>query len=83
MTKIQLERALLAIDVFPRCALLLSVFEKMPLADAAILLDAGLDLVRKAQEIGLRELTCKFAGMRESESIRTGSYVLTSVMQHG
>jgi DNA-directed RNA polymerase specialized sigma24 family protein len=82
MTNVQLERALLAIDVFPRCALLLSVFEKMPLEDAAILLDACLDLVRKAQRIGLRELTCKFAGMRESESIGTGSYVLTSVVQH-
>jgi hypothetical protein len=40
-TKAQLEAALLAIDVFPRCALVLSFFEKVPLEDAAVLLDAG------------------------------------------
>src|SRR6185503_1301987 len=43
-TKTQLESALLAIDVFPRCALLLSVFEGMPLEDVAILLNADRDL---------------------------------------
>ena len=63
-TKIQLERALLAIDVFPRCALLLSVFERMSVEDAALLLDADLDLVRKAQMIGLQELTRNLARMQ-------------------
>jgi DNA-directed RNA polymerase specialized sigma24 family protein len=63
-SKAQLESALLAIDVFPRCALLLSVFEGMSLEDVAILLDAESDLVRKAQMIGLRELTRNLAGMQ-------------------
>src|SRR5579872_1970687 len=33
-TKADLEKALLAIDVFPRTALLLSIFEGVPIADA-------------------------------------------------
>ncbi len=42
-TKVVLERALLAIDVFPRCALLLAVFEGMSVEDAATLLDSDRD----------------------------------------
>jgi DNA-directed RNA polymerase specialized sigma24 family protein len=63
-TKAQIERALLAIDVFPRVALLLGFFERIALEDAAILLDASLELVRKAQRIGLRELTRNLALMQ-------------------
>jgi DNA-directed RNA polymerase specialized sigma24 family protein len=59
-----IESALLSIDVFPRCALLLTVFEGMSEEDAAILLDADLDSVRKARIIGLRELTRNLARMR-------------------
>ena len=39
-TKAELEQALLSIDLFPRAALLLLVFEGIRMADAAILLDA-------------------------------------------
>jgi DNA-directed RNA polymerase specialized sigma24 family protein len=60
--KAQLEEALMKIDVFPRAALLLTIFERLPLVDAAILLDADAKLVRKAQEVGLRELTANLAG---------------------
>jgi hypothetical protein len=60
-TKADLERALLAIDLFPRAALLLLVFEGVRIADAATLLDADPDLVKKAQAIGLRELTTNLA----------------------
>lgn len=63
-TKLQLERALLAIDLFPRAAVLLLVFEGMRVGDAAVLLDADPDLVRKAQVIGLQELTLNLARMR-------------------
>ena len=59
--KAELECALLAIDIFPRCALLLTVFEKVSLDDAASLLNAGRDLVRTAKAIGLVELTWKLA----------------------
>jgi DNA-directed RNA polymerase specialized sigma24 family protein len=81
-TKAQLESALLAIDVFPRCALLLSVFEGMPLEDVAILLNVERDLVRKAQLIGLRELTRNLARKRGWTSTAPKSYVVTSEMQH-
>jgi len=81
-TKVQLESALLAIDVFPRCDLLLSVFEGMSLEDVAILLDADRDLVRKAQIIGLRELTRTLARSQGWTSTATGSDVDTSEMQH-
>jgi hypothetical protein len=81
-TKIQLERALLAMDVFPRCALLLSVFEGMSLEDAAILLDADRDLVWKARMIGLQELTRNLARMQGWTSTTTNRCVMTSGMQH-
>jgi hypothetical protein len=81
-TKLQLERALLAIDVFPRCALLLSVFEGMSLEDAAILLDADRRLVRKGLMAGLRELTRNLARMPGWTSTTAKGYVVTSEMQH-
>jgi DNA-directed RNA polymerase specialized sigma24 family protein len=62
-TKAQLERALLAIDVFPRCALLLSVFEGLSLDDATVLLNGDRDLVRNAQVSALRQLTQNLASM--------------------
>jgi DNA-directed RNA polymerase specialized sigma24 family protein len=72
-TKQTLERALLMIDVFPRAAVLLLIFERMALADAAVLLDASNSLVRKAQAIGVRELTANLAhmqGWRSSNAVR-------------
>jgi len=81
-SKIQLERALLALDVFPRCVLVLSIFEGMSLEDAAILLDSGLELVRKARMGGLRELTRNLARMQGWKSAPAGPFVMTSGMQH-
>jgi len=63
-TKVAIEHALLAIDVFPRCALLLSIFEGMSLHDAVILLGGNRNLVRKALVIGLREFTRNLAKMQ-------------------
>ncbi len=60
-TKSQLERALLAIDVFPRCAVLLTAFEGLSLEDTAVLLDTGRELVRKGRMAGFRELTRNLA----------------------
>jgi DNA-directed RNA polymerase specialized sigma24 family protein len=60
-TKADLERVMLAIDVFPRAALLLLVFEGLQMADAATLLEADPSLIRKAQAIGLRELIANLA----------------------
>jgi DNA-directed RNA polymerase specialized sigma24 family protein len=62
MNKSRIEEALLAIDVFPRAAVLLLVFEGVQIADAAALLDRDATLVRKAHAIGLREFTANLAG---------------------
>jgi DNA-directed RNA polymerase specialized sigma24 family protein len=64
--KLELERALLAIDAFPRCALLLMLFEGLSLDDATVLLDVDRDLVRKAQIFALEELTRNLAATREA-----------------
>ena len=61
-TKAQLQDALLAIDLFPRAALLLSMFEGMAVHDATVLLDVHPDLVKKGRAIALRELTSNLAG---------------------
>ena len=55
-TRSNFERDVLAIDTFPRCALLLTVFEKLPIGDAALLLNADEALVRVAQSRGLIDL---------------------------
>jgi hypothetical protein len=80
--KTELERALLAIDVFPRAALVLLVFEGVPLRDAAILLDAEPDLIRKAQAIALRELTANLARIQGWKSTRPRRCVLYGEVQH-
>jgi DNA-directed RNA polymerase specialized sigma24 family protein len=74
-TKVDLEKALLSIDLFPRAALLLLVFEGLRMEDAATLLDADPTLIRKAQAIGLRELTANLAGKNSPEDQR-GSKLL-------
>jgi DNA-directed RNA polymerase specialized sigma24 family protein len=69
-TKAALQQALLAIDPFPRAALLLLVFEGLRMADAATLLDADPALIRKAQAIGLSELTANLAYGNSAEDHR-------------
>jgi len=54
ITKTDIEEALFGIDLFPRAALILLVFEKIRMVDAIALLDADAALIRKAQVIGLR-----------------------------
>jgi hypothetical protein len=76
MTTPELERALLAIDLFPRCALLLTVFEKLPLDDAALLLNADKALVRKARNQALLELTGAVAGGRGPRRARRATFRL-------
>jgi len=66
-TKLQIEQALLAIDVFPRCALLLSLFEGLSLDDTTLLLDGDRELVRSAQACAIAELTHNLATMRETQ----------------
>lgn len=60
-TKLQIGDALLAIDLFPRAAVLLSIFEGVRTAAAATLLAVDVTLVRKGQAIGVCELTSNLA----------------------
>ena len=79
-TKSDLERALLPIDLFPRAAVLLLVFERLPLKDAAILLDSEAELVKKAMAAGVRDLTINLA---RTQGWRTASTsATTSEIQH-
>jgi len=63
-TSTELEQALLAIDVFPRCALLLTVYEGLSQDVVATLMGTSPELVRKAQFLGLWELTRNLAKLR-------------------
>jgi len=53
----EFEEAVISIDAFPRCAMLLTIFEGMPVRAAAALLHADEALTRVAQRIGIVELT--------------------------
>lgn len=57
LTKAALQQALLAIDLFPRCALLLVVFEGLSIEDAALLLEENEGLVRGTLGLALLQLT--------------------------
>jgi len=61
VSRAQFEDALLAIDIFPRGALLLRIFEKIPIEDAALLLNADKELVESATAIALNELAWNIA----------------------
>jgi DNA-directed RNA polymerase specialized sigma24 family protein len=80
--KSDLERALLPIDLFPRAAVLLLLFERVPLADAAVLLDADPELVRKAQAAGVAELTINLARIQGWQSAEATPVQLAEGPQH-
>ena len=61
VTQGQFQRALLAIDIFPRCVLILTVFEEMVLEHVAALLRTGKQLAQRAQMEALIELTRNIA----------------------
>jgi DNA-directed RNA polymerase specialized sigma24 family protein len=81
-TKVELESALFAIDAFPRAALLLLVFERVPIDDAAVLLDADRDLVTKARTAGLEDLTHNLAKMQGWVSSPGRQSVVSSETQY-
>ena len=54
-TKEEIEEALLAIDLFPRAAVVLLIFEGVRIAEAVSLLNADAELIRKAQAMGLQQ----------------------------
>jgi hypothetical protein len=62
--KAELEQALLTMDLFPRAVVLLSIFERLPIEDTALLLNTTTDLVRRTQAVGLRRLASNLARMQ-------------------
>jgi hypothetical protein len=58
----EFEEAVIAIDAFPRCAMLLTIFEGMSIEAAAVLLHADESLTAAAQRMGIVQLTSKLAG---------------------
>ena len=75
-TRVRLEEALLAIDIFPRAAVVLTIFEGVQIADAAVLLDVSVELLRKAQAIGLRDLTGNLARKQPAALPHRGAFRL-------
>ena len=58
----EFEEAVIAIDALPRCAMLLTIFEGMSIKAASVLLTQEEALTRKAQQIGIVELTRNLTG---------------------
>jgi hypothetical protein len=58
----EFEDAVVAIDAFPRCAMLLTIFEGMSIQAASLLLNEDEALTRKAQRMGIVQLTQNLAG---------------------
>lgn len=56
------EQAVIAIDAFPRCAMLLTIYEGMPIGAVSLLLNADEALTRVAQRIGIVQLSRNLAG---------------------
>lgn len=52
----ELERALRAVDLFPRCVILLTMIEELSLDDTAVLLDADKQRIDTVRAIGMAEL---------------------------
>ena len=61
VNKAQLQNALAAIDLFPRCAVLLTVFEKLSIGEASLLLGVDKKLVMHARTTGLTRLAYNLA----------------------
>ena len=81
-TKPELERALLSIDAFPRAAVLLLIFERVPLLDAATLLDSEPELLRRALAAGIQDLTKNLAMMQDWKAAGTRSNTAASEESH-
>ena len=73
LTKPALQQGLLAIDIFPRCALLLIVFEGLSIGEAALLLEENEALVRNALGFALIQLTRNLKRRRDWNCLRAGS----------
>ena len=81
-TPVQLERALLAIDVFPRCALVLTVFEGISIVDTAVLLDTTEEFVRKARTFALTQMLANLQQLEAWTPEACLSFAMSTAAQH-
>jgi hypothetical protein len=58
----EFQDAVVSIDAFPRCAMLLTIFEGMSIDEASLLLNEDHAITRKAQRIGVVQLTRNLVG---------------------
>jgi len=58
----EFEEAVIAIDAFPRCAMLLTIYEGKSIEEASALLHEDEKLTQKAQRMGIVQLTSNLAG---------------------
>jgi DNA-directed RNA polymerase specialized sigma24 family protein len=64
----EVEEVLLGMDVFQRCAVILTLFEGLPIKEVADLLGADVGTVKNAQARGAVELTWRIAKTARTES---------------
>jgi|SRR5579872_3189734 len=82
MTKADLERVLLAMDILPRCVLLVCIFEGLAQNEAAALMDVEPGLIAKAQAIGLCDLTRSIRHSQPRSAHDVPSYSLAQEFAH-
>jgi len=71
LTKSELEEALLGMDAFRRCVVILTVLEGTRANEAAELLGADVNIVKAAQARGVAEMTWRLAGILRPASERS------------
>ncbi|MGA3185719.1 MAG: hypothetical protein ABSF22_01290 [Bryobacteraceae bacterium] len=74
ITTEEFEDAVLRIDAFPRCAMLLTIFEGLPIKATALLLNASMALTAAAQRIGIVQLTARLAAHHDREQVAALSF---------
>jgi DNA-directed RNA polymerase specialized sigma24 family protein len=71
LTRHEVEEVLLGMDVLQRCAVILTILEKLPVKDAAELLGVDKSTLKAAQARGVTQMTWKLVGMGRPVSRRT------------
>lgn len=74
LTSRELEEALLDLDTFPRCAVILTLLERLPIEEVAVLLATDKRMVKAAQAQGAAELACRLGGIAPREPKFCGGF---------
>ena len=83
LTKRDLEEALLAMEIFQRCVIILTILERLPVSEAAALLGSDEDSVKAAQARGVTEMTWRLASVLPSKSLGSFSLGQTAMATFG